>query len=269
MRVLIFWDIYWRIGRTAFKKEFPKLKEKYNPDFSIVNIENITSWRWPIEKHILEIEKLWVDIMTWWDHILDNISKIENYLNKEDSILLRPANFYETEQYKIPGKWYKIIQKNGKKLLVIHLLWSIFMNNKVYNPFLRVEEILKEIKKEEINWIIIDFHKETTSEWYGMAYLLDSRVSFVFWTHTHVQTNDELILDGGTWILSDVWMSWSLYSIIWADFDSVKKRFLTGINKWKIVQSLWNDYLINGVFIEIWEDKKCLSIEKIKIIWKL
>ena len=271
MKILIFWDVYWRIGRNAFKKEFPKLKEKYGPDFSIVNIDNITSWRWPIEKHLLEIEKLWVDIMTWWNHVLDNIWKIENYLNWEKSILLRPANFYETEEYIIPGKWYKIIEKNWKKLLVIHLLWSIFMNIRTYNPFLKVKEILKEIETlwKKVDGIVIDFHKEVTSEWYAMAYLLDSRVSFVFWTHTHVQTNDELILPGWTWIISDVWMVGPLYSIIWADFESVKRRFLTWINKWKIGQNLQNDYLINGVFIEIWKDMKSQKIEKIKIIWKL
>ena len=269
MKILIFWDIYWRIGRKAFIKEYPKLKSKYNPDFSIVNIENISSWRWPIEEHILKIEKLWVDIMTWWDHILDNIWKIENYLNNEKSILLRPANFFETDTYKIPWKWYKIIKKWSKKILVIHLLWNIFMNHKVYNPFIKVEEILNNLKNEEIDATIIDFHKEATSEWYWMAHLLDSRVSFIFWTHTHVQTNDEIILPGWTWFISDVWMNWPLYWIIWADFETVKKRFITWINKWKIGQNLQNDYLITWVCIEIWNNKMCEKIEKIKIIWKL
>jgi calcineurin-like phosphoesterase len=40
------------------KKELPKLKQKFNPDFIIVNVENITSGRGPIEKHVKEIEKL-------------------------------------------------------------------------------------------------------------------------------------------------------------------------------------------------------------------
>jgi calcineurin-like phosphoesterase len=40
------------------KKELPKLKAKFNPDFTIVNVENITSGRGPIEKHVKEIEKL-------------------------------------------------------------------------------------------------------------------------------------------------------------------------------------------------------------------
>jgi len=40
------------------KKELPGLKEKHKPDFIIVNVENITSGRGPIEKHVSEIEEL-------------------------------------------------------------------------------------------------------------------------------------------------------------------------------------------------------------------
>ncbi len=269
MKVLIFWDVYGRIGRNALKKEIPLLKEKYSADFVITNIENCTSGRWPIEKHILELEELWIDVMTSWDHIFDNIVKVQDYIQKPDSKLIRWANYYETQAYKIPGKWYKIVEKNWKRLLVIHLIGEIFMHHKVYNPFLKAREILEELKDEKIDGIIIDFHKEATSEWYGLANYLDGEVSFIFGTHTHVQTNDDIILEKWTWLLSDVWMNWSLYSVIWADYKSVKKRFLTWINKWKIEQSLDTNYVVSGVFVEIWDDWKCESIEKIRIKWEL
>lgn len=270
MKILIFWDIYWRIWRWALKKELPKLKEKYNPDFVVANIENASSWRWPVEKHIMEIKSFWIDAMTGWDHILDNLKDISKYLDLPNSILLRPANFYETTDYIFPWKWYKIFEKNWKKLLVIHLLWEIFMNNKVDNPFIKVRQILDIIKDEQIDSIIIDFHKEVTSEVYAMSFFLDWKVSLVYWTHTHIQTNDELILPNWTWIMWDIWMTWPLYSIIWADFDSVKKRFLTWINKWKIEQSLDPHYVVNALFIETDDiTKKCSFIEKIRIRWKL
>lgn len=265
MKVLIFWDVFGRIGRAGLKKELPGLKEKYNPDFLIANIENITSGRGPIEKHLLEMEALWFDVMTGWDHVLDNFHKIEEYINASDSKLIRPANFYEHVDYPLSGKWYKIIEKNGKKLLVIHLLWTVFMNHNLYNPFLKIDEILEENKQEKLDGIILDFHKEATSEWYGMAHYLDSKISFLYGTHTHVQTNDELILPGGTGIISDVWMNGPLYSVIGADFWSVRKRFLTGINKWKIEQNLDKNYVISWVFVEIGYDMKCQNIEKIRI----
>lgn len=269
MKILVFWDVYWRIWRSALKKELPKLREKFNPDFVIVNIENATSWRWPIEKHAIELENLWIDVMTSWDHVFDNIDRITDYLDKKDSKLIRWANFYDNWSYHIPWKWYKIVEKNGKKLLVIHLIGQVFMNFNVENPFFSIDKILEETKNEKLDWIIIDFHKETTAEWYWLWFYLDWKVSFIFWTHTHIQTNDELILPNWTWILSDVWMNWPLYSVIWADFESVKKRFLTWISKWKISQCLDENYVVNWAFIEIWDDMKCVNIEKIRIRGKL
>jgi hypothetical protein len=269
MKILIFWDVYGRVWRNALIKEFPKLKTKFNPDFTIVNMDNITSGRGPIEKHVKEIEKLWVDVMTGWDHIFDNKKNIEDYLNKPDSKLIRPANYQEHADYPIPGKWYKIIEKNGKKMLLIHLMGTVFMNYNMTNPFHKAEDILNELWEENFDAIILDFHKETTSEWYGLAHFLDGRVSFLFGTHTHIQTNDELILPGGTGIISDVWMSGPLYSVIWADFNSVKKRFLTGVNKWKIEQQLDENYVVNAICVEVWDDRKVVSLEKIRIRWKL
>lgn len=268
MKILVFWDVYGRIWRAALKKELPVLKEKHKPDFVIVNVENCTSWRWPIEKHAMELESLWIDVMTWWDHIFDNLNRIEDYLAKDDSKLIRPANFRETEQYKLPGKWYKIVEKNGKKLLVIHVLWEVFMNNKVDNPFIKVEEIIEKTKWESLDWIIIDFHKEVTPEWYWLAFFLDWKASFIYWTHTHIQTNDELILPSGTWILSDVWMNWPLYSVIWADYKSVEKRFLTWW-RGRITQCLDKNYVVNWVIVDIWDNMKCENIEKIRIRGKL
>ena len=269
MKVLVFWDVYWRVWRSALKKELPKLKEKHKPDFIIVNIENCSSWRWPIEKHAIELESLWIDVMTSWDHIFDNMDRISDYLDKKDSKLIRVANFYDHKNYKTPWKWYKIVENNWKRLLVVHLLWEVFINHKVINPFFKIEEILEETKNEKLDWIIIDFHKETTAEWYWLGFFLDWKVSFIFWTHTHVQTNDEIILPKWTWLLSDVWMNWPLYSVIWADFESVKKRFLTWIWKWKITQSLDNNYVVSWALVEIWDDMKCENIEKIRIRGKL
>lgn len=267
MKILIFWDVYGRIWRAALKKELPKLKEKYKPDFVVVNIENATSWRWAIEKHAIELEKMWIDVMTSGDHVFDNFDKIKDYLNKKDSKLIRIENFYNSET--LEWKWFKLVEKKWKKLLVIHLMWETFMNHKVNNPFLKANEILEKFKEEKLDWIIIDFHKETTSEWYGMWFYLDWKIGFIFWTHTHIQTNDELILPKWTWIISDVWMNWPLYSVIWADFKSVEKRFLTWINKGKIEQCLDKNYVVNSVCVELDDFWKCTNIEKIRIRGKL
>jgi len=263
LKILVFWDVFGRIGRKALAKQLPILKEKYKPDFVVVNIENATSGRGPISEHAIELSNLWIDVMTSWDHIFDNEDKIRDYLELENSKLIRPMNFYEGEGINIPGKWYKIVEKDWKKLLVINLISETFMKYSVYNPFLKIREFLDEIK-EDFDGIIIDFHKEVSSETYAMWFLLEGNVSLVYGTHTHMQTNDEVILDNWTWIISDVGMVWSFPSVIWADFESIKNRFLSWISRWKIEQSLDKRYVVNWIYVEI-EDKKCKKIEKIRV----
>lgn len=269
MKILVFWDIYWRIWRNSFKKELPSLLEKYSPDFTIVNIENITSWRWPIEKHILEMNELPIDIMTWGDHIFDNEAKIKDLLNAENSKLLRPYNFYKTD-IDLSWFWYKILNKNGKRLLVVHLIGQVFMKYNVENPFLSLKTLLEKLKWS-YDFCVIDFHREATAEIYGLALFIDSElkdynVSLLFWTHTHIQTNDELVLDNGLWLIADVWMSWPMYSVIWASFESVRKRFISGIWKWKIEQSLDKRYVVNALYAEIDDENfSCKNIEKIRL----
>jgi len=64
-------------------------------------------------------------------------------------------------------------------------------------------------------------------------------------------------------------MSGPLYSVIWAEFSSVKKMFLSWVFKWKIEQSLDENYLVNGVLFDIDDTGKCCNIEIIKRIGKL
>ena len=269
MKILIFWDIVWRIWRKSLAKEIWDLKDKFNPDFIIANGENLASGRWPTEKLILEMWALGIDLFTWWNHSFDNEKKIIEYMDKEESILIRPANHLESRFYKIPWKGYKIIEKNWKNLLVINLMSEVFMRDQMDNVFIKLDDIIEKIKWEKLDWIIVDFHWETSAELYALAYFsekLNKQISLIYWTHTHIQTNDEIVLPSGIGIMSDVWMSWSLYSIIGSDYKSLEKRFLTWIGKWKIEQSLWNNYVVNYLFVEIDENNsKTTNIEKWRI----
>jgi len=68
------------------------------------------------------------------------------------------------------------------------------MKYEVYNPFLKLEEILQEFTSEKLDGIFVDFHRETSAEIYGMGFMFDGRLSLLYGTHTHIQTNDEQIL---------------------------------------------------------------------------
>lgn len=270
MRVLIYGDIYGRVWRKAFEKEYAAMCKKYAPDFTIANIENITSGRWPVSEHAEFINDLWVDLMTGGDHIFDNVPNINTYLEKDDSNLIRPANFYMTQEYPLAGNGYKIIEKNGKRLLLIQLLWEVFMNHKVENPFSYIESLLQTIPEESYDACIVEFHRETTAELYGMARLLEGKSALVYGTHTHIQTNDAHILPWGTWVQADVGMNGPFYSVIGAEFDSVKKRFLSGISRGKIEQALKGPYVINALIVDIDPSSGlCTHIENISFTWEL
>jgi len=269
MRVLIFGDLFWKTGRFALAKEINWLKEKYNPDLIIANWENMTHWSGSNSKHLSFLKDLWVDVVTWWNHTLKRKDDILEELSWESPYALRPDNYYETDEYKLPWKWHAIYEKNNKKTLIINLLSWIFVNADVINPFVRLEEILKQYNRDELDAIIIDFHRETTSEINAMALMQDWVASLVFWTHTHIQTNDEKILPKWTATIADIWMVWPDNSVIWADLEWFKQKFfIWGIWWWRIEPLDTDKYVLNWLFVEI-NDKKAIKIEKIRINWEL
>jgi len=270
LRLLIFWDIYGRLGRKAFSKEFDAIKSQYSPDLCIVNIENITSWRWPAFEHAEFIENHGVDLMTLWDHSFDNRPNIDAYFEKNNSKIIRPANFYESDAYPLPWKWYQILEKDGYRILVIQLLWEVFMSIKVDNPFEKITQILSEVPKESYDTYIVEFHRETTAELYGMARYLDSKAALIYGTHTHIQTNDAHIMPGWSWVITDIGMNGPYDGVIWAEYSSVEKRFFTWIPRGKIEQKLNGKYVMNAIVVDIDTDSwLCSHIENISFTGNL
>ena len=143
------------------------------------------------------------------------------------------------------------------------------MNPKVENPFLKIDAILMQYPRESYDVAILDFHRETTAEMYGMSYHVDGKLGLVYGTHTHIQTNDAHILPLWTGMITDVGMNGPRNSVIGAHFPSVHKRFLSGIQRGKIQQETQGDYIISALFAEF--DEKtwiCTSIENISYTWK-
>ena len=62
-----------------------------------------------------------------------------------------------------------------------------------------------------------------------MSYYLDGRVTAVFGTHTHVQTNDPRILPRGTGFITDIGMCGVKNSVLGVDKNIVINKFLTGM----------------------------------------
>lgn len=64
------------------------------------------------------------------------------------------------------------------------------MKEESENAFQTIDAILAQYSKDAVGAIVVDYHKEVTSEGYAMANYLDGRASVLFGTHTHVQSND-------------------------------------------------------------------------------
>ncbi len=240
------------------------LRAKYSPDFMIANSENITAGKGPIEKHVLAMKELGFDVLTGGNHTFSNLKDAGSIFTDPESIQIRPLNYFEHSDYPIPGKGYRIAQKDGQRLLVVNLMSSVFMHDSLDNPFHRIDSILSSVN-EEYDAIIVDFHRETTAELVNMAHFLDGRVSFVYGTHTHVQTNDERIFPRGTGMITDLGMTGPLWSSVGHTFESRLPQLLTGVKLFgPKAEPVVGEGILTGVFVEI-QNKKCVYIEKIRI----
>ena len=112
--------------------------------------------------------------------------------------------------------------------------------------------------------IIVDFHAEATSEKMALGWFLNGKVSAVLGTHTHVQTSDERILEGGTAYITDVGMTGPLDSVIGIRKEVALERLLTQI-PWKFDVAT-DEIELQGVVIEV-DPKtgKSKDIKRIKV----
>lgn len=204
------------------------------------------------------------DVLTGGNHVFSNLKDSGDVFSDPASIQIRPANYLEYRDYPIPGKGWKVVEKNGQKLLVINLMSSLFLHDHLDNPFQSIERILSGFS-EKFDAIVVDFHRETTAELANMAYFLDGRVSVVYGTHTHVQTNDERIFPKGTGMITDLGMTGPLRSSIGHTFESRLPQFLTGTKLFgPKADQVVGEGVLTGIFVEV-QDGKCIHIEKIRI----
>ena len=96
-----------------------------------------------------------------------------------------------------------------------------------------------------------------------MGYFLDSKVSAVIGSHTHVITADERVLPGGTAFISDIGMVASQDSVIGMNREQILKRFLTQMpEKFEPTES--GPGLFNAILLKVdTETGKALEIKKI------
>ena len=137
----------------------------------------------------------------------------------------------------------------------------MFMEN-LENPFYSADKALRELEGKT-KTILVDFHAEATSEKQALAYYLDGRVSAVFGTHTHVLTNDDRVLQGGTGYISDIGMCGVINSVLGVDKNIIIEKFRT--NMPARFDNAKGKSMINGCIFTI-DDRsgKCTATETVR-----
>ncbi|GAA6749386.1 YmdB family metallophosphoesterase [Thermus brockianus] len=201
MRVLFFGDVVGEPGIRALERELPRLRRELEPDFVIVNGENLDITvpelgRAGMRSESVErLVRLGVDVLTGGNHSLDP-PEAEAVLGHPR--VLRPLNF---SRY-APGKGSLLLRKGEKVLLVVNLVGRSAMP--LAGDPLETLEVL--LEKWDGVPVLVDFHSESVFEKLGHAFLFDGRISALLGTHTHVATQDGRILPKGTAYVSDVGM---------------------------------------------------------------
>lgn len=225
MKFLVIGDIVGTSGVNALEKHVPDIIEKENIDFVIINGENATGGRGIKDKELYKIYGVGADVVTMGNHIYYRKEARELYKNEKR--LLIPANVTNLE-----GKGVVVIEKNGVKVAVMNLLGKVHLgeinSEFVLDPFKVAREIVNDLKKQNVDYIFLDFHAEATAEKIAMANYLKNDVTCVFGTHTHVQTSDECIFDTGMAYITDVGMTGPENSVLGLKTEIAVARFVTG-----------------------------------------
>ena len=256
MRILFIGDIVGQPGRMILQRNISKIKEKYKPDFIIVNGENSAGGRGMTPKIANFYKELGVDVVTSGNHIWANKEIFE--FMRTSNFVLRPANYPAA----CPGVGYTVISKEGNYLAVVNLQGRVFMRDCLDCPFKAIDSLLTFLNTKTRN-IVIDFHAEATSEKLALAYYLEGKVSAVIGTHTHVQTADERVLPGGTAYITDLGMVGSLNSMIGMKKEPIINSFLTQMPmRFEVATN--PPYIVCGVSVDIdLETSKAINIQRI------
>ena len=217
MNILVIGDVVSSKGCEFLRNVLPSFKRLKGIDFCIANGENSAVGNGITPFSAQYLFDSGVDFITTGNHVYRRREFYEMLDERDD--IIRPANFHKGN----PGKGYSVVDMGFARIAIVNLAGMVYMD-KCDNPFAAIDEILPKIADCKIK--IVDFHAEATAEKRAMGFYLDGRVTAVLGTHTHVQTADEQILEGGTAYLTDVGMTGPTDGVIGMDRRNVINKFV-------------------------------------------
>lgn len=222
-RVIMLGDVVGRPGRMALKQHLKDLRARAQADLVIANGENAAGGAGIDAGTAIEIRDSGVDIITLGDHAFQRKGSAE-FLDKNSAWCIRPYNLpAETT----PGRGCCVwAAPDGARVAVINLMGRVFMGGTTECPFRAVRGWIESLRDTAGLITVCDMHAEATSEKWALGRYVDSEVSLVVGTHTHVQTADAQVLPGGTGFITDLGMTGSNDGVIGMSSEVALKRFL-------------------------------------------
>ncbi len=252
MKILFFGDIVGRAGREAVLENINMLRKQYAADVCVANGENAAGGFGLTREHAELLARAGVDVFTTGNHVW---SKKEIIDLMDTMPVLRPHNLPKKD----PGEGvYVYTTDRGEKLAVINLIGRVFIDMPSDSPFEALDAALSTIDTPHV---LVDFHAEATGEKKALAYYAAGRVSAVFGTHTHVQTADEQILEGGTAFITDVGMCGAQDSVLGATPEMAIMRFTSSVRRG--YEGATAGRAVCAVFVETDERGRAIRIERI------
>lgn len=249
MKILIIGDIYGEAGKNAVVANLKTIKKELKCDLVIANGENTSiGGKSLIYDDYKLLKAAGIDYFTMGNHTFNN-KAINNYIDSVPD-LIRPYNWPQ----KVNGKGFLIFEHNNKKILLINLLGVSFLNinhESAKNPLKAFDQIV-DSNKNKYDFIIVDFHAETTAEKIVFGNYVANRAKIFFGTHTHIQTADERIIstDKNKMVyITDIGMCGVFNSAIGANLKEVTDRML-GKKSQKFIEAT-GPVRMNCLFVEL------------------
>lgn len=211
MRILFLGDVVAKSGRKKVEERLPELIQETHSDFVIVNGENSAHGKGISVKIYNSLKNAGADVITLGNHAFSK-GEIKLHLD-ECPDLVRPANLQPLDI----GKTICVKEVCGKKIAVVNILGSVFMDCATDEPIVTMQRLLDKI---DADMIFVDLHAEATSEKELFLRMFSDKCVAIVGTHTHIQTADEKIYDGCAFI-TDVGMCGPYDSILGRDVEEI------------------------------------------------
>ena len=194
--ILFLGDVVGEPGRHAVRDHLPRLQDRHQPLFTVVNGENAAGGVGITPKLADFLLAQGADALTLGNHAFHK-RDILPYLDGHP--IVRPLNVPASTPGKGSSPWRRTASRSPSPTSAAASAWSRSYDD----PFAAFDRLAEAPRGPHL---LLDFHAEATSEKVAMGYHADGRATAVLGTHTHVTTADERVLPGGTAHITDVGM---------------------------------------------------------------